>query len=75
MLALGAHRPATETKTLDIDFDRPGLTDLGDGRILTQVRQVHRMKGTGEFAYVRERQIDLTLRDGKVSRYEMRVVG
>ena len=32
------------------------------------------MKGTGDFAYASERQIDLTIRDGKVTRYEMRVV-
>jgi hypothetical protein len=30
---------------------------------------------TGEVTHSRERQIELTIRDGKVARYEMRIVG
>lgn len=62
-------------ENLDSEFGEPELTELGDGRILTTVRQTYRVKSSGDFAYVRDRQIDLTLRDGKIRRYEMRVVG
>jgi hypothetical protein len=33
------------------------------------------MKRSGDFAYQRARRIEITIRDGKVSRYEMKVVG
>jgi hypothetical protein len=39
------------------------------------VHEVYRVKGSGEVAYERDRSIELTLREGKVSRYEMRIVG
>jgi len=61
--------------TLDVEFDEPRLTDLGDGRVVSEVHEVYRMKGTGDFAYHRDRRIDLTIRDGQIARYEMRVVG
>jgi len=61
--------------TLDVEFAEPELTDLGDGHIVSDVREVYRMKGSGDFAYHRDRRIDLTVRDGRIARYEMRVVG
>jgi len=36
---------------------------------------LHRWKQTGEFAHERRRRVEVTIRDGKTSRYEMRVVG
>jgi ketosteroid isomerase-like protein len=60
---------------LEIDFDEPELTDLGSGRILTDVRETYRMKETGDFAYARERRIELTIREGMITRYEMRFAG
>jgi hypothetical protein len=60
---------------LDIDFEEPDLTDLGGGRVVSDVHEIYRMKGTGAFAYARERRIELTIRDGTVARYEMQVVG
>jgi ketosteroid isomerase-like protein len=60
---------------LDIEFSEPALIDLGDGRIATEVHQTYRMSETSDFAYARDRRIELTIRDGKVARYEMRVVG
>jgi hypothetical protein len=60
---------------LDVEFDEPDLTDLGDGRILSDVHEVYRMKGTGEFAYTRDRRIELTIREGRIARYEMRITG
>jgi ketosteroid isomerase-like protein len=60
---------------LDVEFSEPELTDLGDGRIVSDVHETYRVKGTGDYAYARARRIDLTIRDGKITRYEMRLVG
>jgi hypothetical protein len=60
---------------LDLDFNQPEMTDLGDGRVSADVHEIYRVKGTGEFAYARDRRIELTIRDGTVARYEMKVVG
>jgi ketosteroid isomerase-like protein len=59
---------------LDVEFEQ-ALTDLGDGAVVTDVHETYRIKKTGDFAYTRDRRIELTIRDGKVARYEMRVVG
>ena len=59
---------------LDLEFERGELIELGDGRLASEVRQVYTLKKTGEFAYERLRRVELTVRDGKVSRYEMRSV-
>jgi ketosteroid isomerase-like protein len=58
---------------LDVEFGEPEITDLGGGRIVSNVHEIYRMKDTGDFAYTRDRRIKLTIRDGKVARYEMRV--
>jgi ketosteroid isomerase-like protein len=60
---------------LDLEFNEPELNDLGGGRVVSDVLEVYRVKGTGEFAYARDRRIELTIRDGKVAHYEMRIVG
>ena len=60
---------------LDLVFERGELVELGEGRVASEVRQVYTVKATGEFAYTRLRRVELTVRDGKVSRYEMRSVG
>ena len=60
---------------LDVEFGEPELTHVGDGRVVCDVHETYRLKETGDYAYARDRRIDLTLRDGKVARYEMTVVG
>ena len=62
-------------EALDIDFDLGDWKDLGDGRLVSDVHEVYRMKETGDFAYERDRRIELTIRDGKISRYEMQIIG
>jgi ketosteroid isomerase-like protein len=57
---------------LEIEFGEPELRDLGSGRIVTDVHETYRMKATGELAYTRERRIELTVREGKIARYELR---
>lgn len=60
---------------LDLVFERGELVELGEGRVAMDVGQVYTLKATGEFAYRRLRRVELTVRDGKVSRYEMRSIG
>ena len=60
---------------LDLAFERGELVLLGGGRVASDLRQIYTLKTTGEFAYTRLRRVELTVRDGKVSRYEMRSVG
>jgi ketosteroid isomerase-like protein len=59
---------------LDVEFSEPELADHGEGRITADVHETYRVKGTGDFAYARDRWIDLTVSDGKIARYEMREV-
>ena len=60
---------------LDLVFERGDLVLLGEGRVSSDIRQIYTLKTTGEFAYARTRRVDLTVLDGKVTRYEMRSVG
>lgn len=59
---------------LDLEFEERDRQNLGDGRVVSEVHQVYRMKGTGDFAYERNRRVELTIRDGLVSRYEMSIL-
>jgi hypothetical protein len=60
---------------LDVEFEVGDWRDLGDGRVVVEVRQIYRMKGSGDFAYQRDRRIEVTVRDGKIGRYEMELIG
>ena len=62
-------------ENLDLEFAEGDWLELGDGRVVSDVHEVYRVKVTGDFAYERMRQIELTIRDGQISRYEMRIVG
>ncbi len=65
----------TPKHRLDIEFEETGLTDLGEGRVVSDVHEIYSMRENGEFAYARDRRIELTIRQGKIARYEMRIVG
>ena len=60
---------------LDVEYGDPKFSDLGDGYVVSDIHEVYRTKGTGEVAYARDRRIELTIRNGKIARYEMRIVG
>ena len=60
---------------LDLEFEAGDWVDLGDRRVTCDVHEVYRWKETGEVSYERDRRIELTIRDGMISRYEMRIVG
>ena len=59
----------------DLEFEDGDWVDLGDGRLVSEVREAYRWRETGELAHHRDRRIEVTIRVGKISRYEMRVVG
>jgi hypothetical protein len=65
----------TPPESFDLEFEATQMSDLGGGRIVTSVRELYRDKGTGEVAHSRDRQVEVTIRDAKVVRYEMRIVG
>jgi hypothetical protein len=60
---------------LDLEFEAGDWAEIGAARFVCHVHQVYRWKETGEVSYERDRRIEVTIRDGKVSRYEMRIVG
>jgi ketosteroid isomerase-like protein len=65
----------TPREHLELEFGEPKLTDHGNGRIVTEVHEIYRMKATGEFAYARDHRIELRVREGKIARYELRFAG
>jgi ketosteroid isomerase-like protein len=46
-----------------------------DGLLGCDVRETYRVKETGDFAYSRNLRIQLTIGQGKITRYELRVSG
>jgi hypothetical protein len=65
----------TPPEKLDIEFDKGEIQDLGNGRLVLDVQQTYRMKTTGDLAYTHNRRIEITVRDGKITRYDMQIVG
>lgn len=61
--------------TFDFEFSEGEWVDEGGGLLVTEVREVYRLKESGEFGYARDRRVELTIRDGQISRYEIRNVG
>ena len=70
--ALSRARP---TERLEVEFESGDWKSLGDGRYSREIQALFRWKETGELSYSRDRSFDLTIRAGKVSRYEMRFAG
>ena len=60
---------------LDLEFERGELIELGDGRLAVRGAPGLHAEGDGRVRVQRRRRVELTVRDGKVSRYEMRSVG
>lgn len=59
----------------DFEFEEGNWVDHGGGRVACDVKQIYRVKQTGEFAYEHLRRVELTIRDRKISRYELRFTG
>ena len=62
-------------ENLDLEFQAGDWVDLGDRGVACDVHEIYRWKETGEVSYERDRRIELMIREGKIGRYEMRIVG
>lgn len=62
-------------EAFDYEFDEGAWVDEGEGRVGCDVRQIYRVKQTGDFAYERVRRVELTIEDRKITRYELRFTG
>lgn len=61
-----------EKENLDVEFEEGDWRDLGDGNVGSETRMVQRWKETGEIAATMIMEEQLTVRDGKIARYERR---
>jgi ketosteroid isomerase-like protein len=66
---LSRARPAGR---VDVELESGDWKQRGDGRYSRQITALFKSQETGELSYSRDRSFELTIRDGKVSRYEMR---
>jgi ketosteroid isomerase-like protein len=66
---LGRARP---TERIEIEFENGEWKSLSKGRFSCEIRALYRSKLTDEPPYSRDRSFELTVSDGKVSRFEMR---
>jgi hypothetical protein len=62
-------------ENFDYEFAEGEWLDRDDGCLVCEAREVYRVKNTGDFAYARTLRVELTIRDGKIYRYELRVLG
>jgi hypothetical protein len=69
---LSRARPA---ESLDVEFENGDWKSRRNGRYSCEIRLLYRSKVTGELSYSRDRTFELTIRAGKVSRFEMRSAG
>lgn len=66
---------ARPTETFDVEFENGVWKHLGNGRYSCEIRALYRSKVADDLSYSRDRSFELTIRAGKVSRYEMRFPG
>jgi len=66
-------RPGSDSgpENLDVELAKGELEDHGGGHVSTWNHQIFRWKESGELAYERRATIDYTIRDGKITRYEV----
>jgi hypothetical protein len=63
---------ARPSERFDVDFENGDWKDAGSGRFSCEIRVLYRSKVSDDLSYSRDRGFDLTVSDGKVSRFEMR---
>ena len=61
---------STEKENLDVDYEPGDWQDLGGGHVVSESRMVQRWKENGEVAAVMRIHVDLTIRDGQITRLE-----
>ena len=60
------------SERFEIDFENGDWKDLGNGRFSCEVLALYRSKVSDNLSYSRDRSFELTIHDGKVSRFEMK---
>jgi hypothetical protein len=65
-------RRARPSERFDLEFESGDWKSLGNGRYSCEIRVLFRSKVTDELSYSRDRSFELTILEGKVSRYAMR---
>lgn len=68
-------RRARPPETFNLEFETGEWKELGDRLYSCELRVYFRSKVADDLSYSRDRSFELTIRDGKVSRYEMRFAG
>jgi ketosteroid isomerase-like protein len=58
-------------ESFDYEFEEGEWVDDGEGRLGCDVREIYRLKDSGDVAYARRRRVQLTIHRGKITRYEM----
>ena len=59
-----------EKENLDVELEKGDWRDLGDGVVASESRMIQRWKETREVAATMTIHEQLTVRDGKIARYE-----
>jgi ketosteroid isomerase-like protein len=60
------------SERFEVDFENGDSKIHGNGRVSFQIRALYLSKVSDDLSYSRDRSFELTIRDGKVSRFEMR---
>ena len=68
-------RRARPSERFDLRFDSGEWKELGNGRYSCEIRAHYRSTVSDDLSYSRDRSFEVTIRDGKVSRFEMRFAG
>jgi hypothetical protein len=63
---------ARPPERFDVEFENGDWKSLGNGRHSCEIRALYRSIVSEDLSYSRDRSFELTIRAGKVSRYEMR---
>lgn len=63
------------TGSFELEFEGGDWNDLGNGRYECNLSAFYRSTVRDDLSYSRDRSFELTIEDGKVSRYEMRFAG
>jgi hypothetical protein len=60
------------SERFDVEFENGDWKSLGKGRFSCEIRALYLSKVADDLSYSRDRSFQLTVRDGKVGRFEMR---
>jgi len=63
---------ARPSERFDMEFESDDWKAAGTDRLTCEIRVLYQSKVSDDLSYSRDRSFDLTIRDGKVSRFEMK---